>query len=178
MPAQRASLPAKLTVDFTGVEVKKGADYVPPGDYLVQIVGCELRDKKDDPTRKYLSWRVKVLEPEKYAGKTLFNRTSLVRESLWNLRSWLVDMLGEANVPQKAVDIPLAKIVEKKPIVGVTVDDDEYNGKTQSKIVGSFSRADWANLKGSAEESESSDEATETADEDSEDLDEIDVDDI
>ena len=166
MPAPAKNLPAKLSVDFTGVEIKKGGDYIPPGDYLTRVVDASVRSKKDDPASKYISWLLEVLEPSKYAGKKVYMSTSLKKEALWKLRSFLVDILGgEEKVPAKALDLPLAKIVASKPKVGISTEDDEYNGKTKTNVSGTFSKADWAALAGAAEEAESDEEDEEEAEE-------------
>lgn len=168
--------PAKLTVDFSGVEVRQGSVHLPEGDYLMEVVNCEMLSKKDDESRKYLNWALRVVLPETYKGKTVYYRTSLVRESLWNLRKFLVDLLGEDKVPQKAVDIPLAAIVAKKPQVGVTLQDDEYNNKIKSEVAVTFSKseytADQSTLAGNIDDSNGQSEETD------EETDEIDLDDL
>lgn len=165
--------PAKLTVDFSGIEVRQGSVHLPEGDYLVEVAGCEIRSKKDDESRKYLNWALRVVLPEQYRGKTVYYRTSLVRESLWNLRKFLVDLLGEDKVPQRAVDIPLATIVAKKPQVGVTLQDDEYEGKLKSEVAVTFSKSEYQSDQSSLAPKDDEDEAEET-----EDTDEIDLDDL
>lgn len=151
MPAPAKNLPAKLSVDFTGVEIRKGGDYIPPGDYLTRVVDANVRSKKDDPQAKYISWLLEVQEPSKYTKKRVYMTTSLKKEALWKLRSFLVDILGAEKVPAKALDLPLAKIVAIKPWVGISTEDDEYNGKTKTNVSGTFSRADWTALSATAE---------------------------
>jgi hypothetical protein len=88
-------------------------------------------------------------------------------------------------VPQKALDIPIGKIVAAKKRVGATVEDDEYNNKLKSKIVGTFSEADWKSRGATigvtpdeiSGEEEDVKEALAASDDD-EDMDEIDLDDI
>jgi hypothetical protein len=166
-------LPAKLTVDFTGVEIGGGlrADRVPEGDYLLQVTGCQMLAKQSDSSRRYLLWTLKVVEPKSLAGKKLIYRTSLVREALWNLRTFLAAMLGEDKVPQRALELPLPKIVAMKPIIGATVQDDEYEGKVRSEISAVFPKADYQ-ASGENEET-TTEEETEEADDD---VSEIDLD--
>jgi hypothetical protein len=166
--------PAKLSVDFTGIERGGGGrnPRVPEGDYLVQVVGCEYRSKKDDPSKKSLRWTLKYLEGNaKAIGKTHRHTTGLSKEALWSLRGFLIDLLGEDKVPQRAVDIPIAKIVAAKPKIGVTMEDDLYDDKETSKVAATFPKSDWAALKAAAEA------ADEDEDEDEEDEDEIETDD-
>lgn len=173
MPMGRA--PAKLTVDFSGVEVRQGSVHLPEGDYLMEVAGCELRSKKDDESRKYLLWALRVVEPESAKGKTIYHRTSLVKESLWSLRKFLVDLLGEDKVPQKALDLPLAKIVAAKPRLGVTLQDDEYEGKLKSEVAATFSKNEFQQDRSTLD---STDEADENDEAETEDTDEIDLDDL
>jgi hypothetical protein len=181
MPAP-SSLPAKLSVDFTGVDIKKGGDYIPPGDYLTRVVGASVKSKQDDPQSKYISWLLEVQAPTSHKGKRVYLTTSLKREALWKLRQFLVDILGEEKVPAKALDIPMAKIVEAKPFVGITAEDDEYKGKTKTNVAGTFSRADWDQMSGEAAPATPAvAAAATTADDDSsdgEDMEELDLDDL
>ena len=197
MPMPQGKTPAKITVDFTGVEVggQRGA-HVPEGDYLVKVTGVTHQPKKDDPTRFNLNWKLEIVEPSQFRGKVVYYRTSLAKESLWSLRGFLVDMLGEDKVPKKAVDIPLAAIVSKQPKVGVTLVDDDYNpDKLKSKVSGTFSKADWESLSATTEDEEEEEneeeeeeeapkpkkkKATEavTESDDDEDMEEIDMDDL
>jgi hypothetical protein len=190
MPADRT--PAKLSVDFSGVEVRKGGrtDHIPEGDYLVQVMKVVERGKKADPTVRMLNWHFQVVEPAKFKGKNIFNNTLLAKENLWALRSLLVDLLGgEDKVPASKVSIPLETITAKKMRVGITVVDDEYNNKPTSKIVGTFPKAEWEERKTTAtsddiedddedEEDTSDPKEAATASDDDEDMDEIDIEDI
>jgi len=176
------NLPTKLSVDFTGVERGGGAvgAHVPEGDYLLRVVGADLKSKKDDPSSKYLSWRCTIVKPTQYAGKTIYHTTSLKQEALWNLRGFLMDLLGGADkVPQKALDIPLQKIVAAKKLLGATLQDDEYNGKFKSVIAATFAPGDYADDGSTSDSKDDEEETTSTsASSDDEDLDEIDVDDL
>lgn len=182
--------PAKLSVNFSGVEIKKGGDYVPPNDYLTRVISANVKPNKDG-SGEHLVWGLQVVEPAAYKGKKLNYRTTLKQEGLWKLRSFLVDILGEDKVPAKAVDIPLAKIVAAKPSVGISTEDGEYKGRKTTEISGTFSKADWAALSAKAEEaSDDTDDdeevATETTkatgaasdDAEGEDMDELELDDL
>jgi hypothetical protein len=151
---------------------------VPPGDYLLKIVGCELKTKKDDETSKYLNWRTQIVKPEKYSSAgSIWHITSLKDEALFNLRNLLED-LG-VNVPKSIVQVPIATIVEKQMVFGATLDDDTYNNKTKSKIQATFKKSEYEDTGSSDDDEEEEDTATETAEvEDDEDLEELDVDDL
>lgn len=169
MPIPRT--PAKITVDFTNVE-DRGArsDHIEPGDYLFQVEGCQLRSKKDDESSKYLNWYLGVVAPSTFKGKHVYHITSLKQEALWNLRGFLVDMLGEDKVPKQSVNIPLEAIVKAKKRIGGTVDDDEYDGKIRSRVVATFPASEYTETPGGSAESEPEEEEV--------DVDELDVDDL
>jgi hypothetical protein len=64
------------TFDATAVEPNKPLEPLPPGRYVVQIVGSEMRPTKDGMGR--LLWlELDVLEGA-YAGRKLFDRLNLV----------------------------------------------------------------------------------------------------
>lgn len=172
----QAQVPSKISVDFSNVEDRReggSAAHVPEGDYLLKVVGCELKDNKDK-TSKYLSWRCQITEPSKYrSAGSVWHTTSLKPEALWNLRNFMED-LG-LNVPKKAVDIPIAAIVKKQLVFGATLADDEYNGKIKSKIAATFKKDAFEGASGEATED---DDEEATTDSDDEDVDELDVDDL
>jgi hypothetical protein len=177
LPAPQGSKPASLSIDFEGVEERRqggSAAHVPAGDYIVQVSDYEVRTKKDDASRKYISWQLKIVAPAEFKGKKVYFVTSLVKESLWNLRNFLEDM--GVKVPAKLVDVPLAKLKGRQ--VGVTLDDDEYEGKIKSKVVSTFNKNDWGEAETPTEAGDEEAEvaATSTADYDEE-LEELDVDD-
>lgn len=164
--------PRSLSVDFSGVEDKRQATRVPPGDYITKIKDYELRHKKDDESRTYLNWELEITQPAQFKGKTLYHITSLVPESLWNLRNFLQD-LG-VTVPKKAVDIPMDKLVGRE--IGVTVEDDEYDNKIRSKVQATFNKNDLGEVEASDEDSNGV--ATAATSDDDEDTEELDLDDL
>jgi len=124
----------KIRIDFTGVdkEIRSGgrASHIPPGDYLAKAVSSEVR--KTDAGSKYISWRFQVVDPKKYKGKTLYDRTSLKTNALWNLRNLINAAVGK-NIAGKVVNFD-AEVCYGKTLM-VTVEDDEYEGKVRSQIV-------------------------------------------
>lgn len=196
--ADRVPQPSALSIDFSNVgdRTESGrAAHVPEGDYLLQVVGYEIRKKNEENTQ-YISWKTRIVKPTKYKNAgIIYHITSLKEESLWSLRNFLEDM--GIKVPKSVAKVPLKSIVEAKKIIGATLEDDEYNDKIKSKIVATFKKADYEET-GEAEtdDEESEDEVEETVapvakktkavtaaveeteDEDDEDLDELDVDDL
>jgi hypothetical protein len=168
--------PAKLTVDFTGVEVRQQSFHFPEGDYLMKVKNVTVGDTKDG-SKKQVTWTLACSQPAKYTGKTVFYRNTLTRESLWALRKFLVDLLGEDKVPAKSVDIPLAAIVAKGPEVGVTLTDDEYNGKIRSKVDATFPASEYVEAQEGLDPDSEESEETESDGEEAE-TDEIDLDDL
>jgi hypothetical protein len=172
--------PEKITADFTGIEDRRGGGvHVPPGDYIVKVKDYELRHKKNedgtfDKERPYLNWELTIVSPSEYKGKTLYHITSLVKESLWNLRNFLEDM--GVTVPKKAVDVPLARLIGRE--VGVTVDDDEYNNQIRSKVQTTFSKSSAAEVAEVDADEDEVEEAATTASDDDEDTEELDLDDL
>ena len=173
----RPVLPAKLTVDFSNVEERREggkAAHVPEGDYLLKVAGCELRSKKDEPNSKYLNWRTTIVSPEKFKNAgSIWHITSLKPEALWNLRNFLED-LG-VKVPKAIAEIPIKAIVEKGPVFGATLEDDEYENKVKSKIAATFKKDAF---QATDDEDEEDEEVVETSTDDDEDVEEIDVDDL
>lgn len=186
-PTSKKNLtPSKLTVDFSNVEDRregKKADHVPSGDYLLKVVGCE-RKKKQDGGTYYLNWYLEIVSPKKYKGKHIYHVTSLIPENLWSLRNFLMD-LG-IKVPKGSVDVPLAAIVKKQPVIGATLEDDDYtndSGKTttKSKIAATFPKGDFSETAGSSKSSsddEDEDEDEDTDEEEEDDEEELDVDEL
>lgn len=161
MPIPQGKTPKKLTVDFTGIERGGGSTNprLPEGDYLVQVVGATVRSKRDDPSKRHIAWETVIKKGNaKGLGKKFLHRTGLSQESLWSLRGLLIDMLGEDNVPQSSVDIPLARIVRDRPTVGFTIVDDEYNGKETSKVGATFPAADFQGVAAASEDDDDDEE--------------------
>lgn len=167
--------PSKLTVDFSNVEDRREggkAAHVPEGDYLLKVVGAELKSKKDDETSKYLSWRLVIAKPERYKNAgSIYHTTSLKPESLWSLRNFIEDM--GITVPKKAIALPIAEIVKAGKLIGATLEDDEYNGKVKSKIAATFKKEQYEEAPASADDE---DDTSDDSDEDT--TEELDLDDI
>lgn len=175
-----------VKIDFTGVdkEIKKSAKAarVPEGDYLVKIVKAEL-GKSEKSGKKNFSWRFTIVKPEKYKGKTLYDRTFLNPESLWNLRNLIHAALGK-NVAGKALNFDPSKLYGK--LVCVTVEDNEYDNKIRSQIADYQPKTEYKaskEVEADDDEDEDDDEVEEEVeeedeDEEDEDLEDVDVDEL
>lgn len=172
--------PKKLTVDFTGVDRGGGkrSAHVDEGDYLAKVIDGQIAKKKD-ANSKYVLWTLSLQKPKKALNKKIYYRTTLKDEALYQLRGFLIDLLGEENVPQRKVDVPLARIIKRQPLVGVTLEDDEYpegSGKFSSSVAATFPAADWDALHGKSKASDDDDDEDEDEDEEDEDEEEEDED--
>jgi hypothetical protein len=134
-------LPAKLTVDFSGVSDGGGgrSSHMPEGDYLFKVIKA-MRKKKNNADTEYVSWQLKAIKGPGMG--TIFHVTSLKPEQLWSFRNFLQDLTGK-EVPTKSLNIDLDKY--KGYVIGATVVDDEpYEGKDKSKIDSTFPKADYS----------------------------------
>ena len=113
----------------------------------------------------------------KFKGKTFRDYFALTPKALWKLRGCL-EAMG-ISVPKSKVNIPMNKLIGKE--VGVTLADDEYEGKISSKP------ADYIDLDTLAgndvDDDEDDDEADEDDsdsddDDDEEDLEDLDLEDL
>lgn len=168
----------KTKVDFSGVdqEIRKGggrAAHVPEGDYLAKVISGELRTSEKKGT-KYFNWRLGIVQPEKYKGKTLYLTTSLKPEALWNLRNLIHAATGK-NVAGRAVNVDPDALVGK--VVCLTAVDDEYEGKIKSVPEDIRPKSDY-NSDDEAEEDDSDVEEEDEEEEEEEELEEIDLDEI
>ena len=170
----------KIKIDFSGVdkEIRSGgrAAHVPEGDYLAKPVNAELR-KSEKSGGRYLSWRFQIIEPKKFKGKTLYDRTSLKPDALWNLRNLINAALGK-NVAGKVVNFD-PEVAYGKTVM-ITVEDDEYEGKIRSQIVDYQPKDKFEEGDGEEEDDdeEEYDEEEEEEDEEDEDLEDVDVEEL
>lgn len=171
----------KIKIDFSGVdtEIRSGgrAAHVPEGDYLAKPVNAELR-KSEKSGSKYISWRFQVVEPKKLKGKTLYDRTSLKPDALWNLRNLIHAALGK-NIAGKVVNFDPEQIYGK--VMMITVEDDEYEGKIRSQIVDYQPKDKYEEGDDDEDEEGEDDDEEEEEEEDEEedeDLDDVDVEEL
>lgn len=119
-----------VNVDFTDVEAGTGGGFhIPEGDYGVVVHSAELTTSSND--NEQIKWVFKGTEG-KAKGKQFFFYTPLVEQALWKLRGTL-EALG-VETPDSAMDIDLDELIGMEGIGQVV--DDEYQGKTRSKLSG------------------------------------------
>lgn len=126
----------KKNVDFSNVKDGGGFNKhrVPEGDYLARVVKVEDAESKSDQVFQYL-FTVKL---EKFSGYGYPYYCKLSENQLWKLRNLAI--AAGLNVPKKRVAFDPNKVIGK--LIGVTMEDDEYEGKEQSVVQAVFPAAE------------------------------------
>lgn len=118
-------------IDFTNV--KEGGNFnkkhQAPGDYLATVIKVEDAVKKDDKSVKMWLFTIKV-----GTGTYPYYCNRNAANQLWKIRNLMV--AAGINVPKKRVKVDPNKVVNRK--IGVTLEDEEYEGKMQSSISATF----------------------------------------
>lgn len=116
-------------VDFSGV--KDRGDFNPKqvaeGDYAAKIVKVEDGESKKDPGAFQYVFTIKL---DKYSQNSYPYYCKLADNQLWKLRN--IAIAAGLNVPKKRMKFDPNKVVGKS--IGVTMADDEYEGKMKSVI--------------------------------------------
>jgi hypothetical protein len=159
-----------LTVDFSGVEERKGGKHFKPGDYAVKVVKATNQVTKEKKTPQ-ISFELQFIDGP-YKGSKCFHNCNLLPQSLWVLRNML-EAIG-IEIPKKRVKLDLPKCTGKK--LAVTIEDDEYDGKVRSRVVDTFPLSEL--VADEADEDEELDEDDDDEDEDDEDEDDEDLDEV
>jgi len=161
--AEAAKKASVHNVDFSNVRERGNFNpkHVPEGDYAAKIVKVEDGESKKDGSFQYIF----TFKLKKYSQVSYPYYCKLEENQLWKLRNLLV--AAGMNVPKSKLKLDPNKVVGKE--VGVTMEDDEYEGKMKSIIASVFPISELADT--DDEDSESSyDEDAE--DDDSEEPDE------
>ena len=159
--------PTKATaeiIDFSNVKDQSGFNRkrIPAGDYAAIITKVENATAKDD-TKQYL-FSIKV----KDRPSSVFAYYCKLQENqLWKLRNLLI--AAGKTVPKTKSKVDPNQVVGK--LIGITVEDDDYDGKEQSQITGVFPASE---LGDSTSVAPSDDEDDNEAPDDDEDLDDLD----
>ena len=125
------------TVDFTSVKDGGGAfnkHRVPEGDYLATITKVEDAPAKSDDVFQYLF----TIKLKKFGSYAYPYYCKLQENQLWKLRNLAI--AAGLNVPKKRIKFDPTKVLNK--VIGVTMEDDEYEGKLQSNIAALFPAAE------------------------------------
>lgn len=167
----------KHAVDFSNVKEGSGINpvRVEEGDYLAKIISVEDHESKaGNPT-----W-VFVFQLDDRKSATYPYYCGLVDNQLWKIRNLLV--AAGKTVPKKRVNVDPNSIVGKE--VGITLSDDEYEGKEKSVIDAIFPASELADdeppaKKTSSKKASAKDDDVEDIEEEVEDDDEdLDLDDL
>lgn len=125
-------------LDFS--DVKDRGNFNPQrveaGDYLAKVVKVEDANSKKDGEFQYI-FTIKLSKFSQYAYPYY---CKLTKEQLWKLRNLLI--AAGLNVPKARLKVDPNKVVGKS--IGVTMEDDEYDGKEKSVIAAVFSAAELA----------------------------------
>lgn len=147
-------------VDFTNT--KEGGNFnkarIPSGDYLAKVVKVEDSKSKKDDVFQYLF----TIQLVKRASSKLPFYCKLEEGQLWKLRNLAVAC--GLTVPKKKLNFNPNKCVGK--LIGVTIDDAEYEGKLQSEVGAVFPASE---LDGGPEDSDVADDDDVADDEETED---------
>jgi len=128
MAAVTRSAATAKALDFTDVK-DGGATFnkkrVPAGDYLAKVTKCE-----DSPTKelKEAQWLYTIELVEKFTDRKFPYYCKLQANQLWKVRNLF--LAAGISIPKRKVKLDPNRVVGK--LVGVTLEDDEYDGKMQS----------------------------------------------
>lgn len=150
-------------VDFTNVKDATGSfnkKRVPAGDYLAKITKAEDAVAKGDGVFQYLF----TIRLEKYSQLAYPYYCKLTENQLWKLRNLLI--AAGINVPKKRVKLDPSKVIGK--FIGVTMEDDEYEGKMQSTISAVFPASELGEADTSTPSDDDEDDAEDEAEEEAE----------
>lgn len=132
MAKDKKSKAAKpVQVDFTNV--KDGGAFnkkrQKAGDYRAKILKVEDTTKKDDDKVKMWLFHIQV-----GSGVYPYYCTYTAENQLWKIRNLFI--AAGLNIPKKKMAVDPNKVVGRE--IGVTLEDDEYDGKPQSSIASTF----------------------------------------
>jgi hypothetical protein len=119
-----------LVVNFKGVESGSARVRVPEGDYRAKVIKYQVGASKSSGN-EMVTWTFEGVEG-KLKGKKLKSYTTITPDSLWKLLG-VLEALG-FDVSNKKIDLEkyLKRAMGKE--LGLTIVDEEYEGKMSSKI--------------------------------------------
>lgn len=115
-----------IILDMTNVE-SGGSRRFPEGDYVVEITKVEKGTSQYGNSQLIVTY---TITEGKFEGKTIKDYMQLTEKSLWRVGN-LLDAVG-IKWSKKKFKLPSDDLLGKE--LGVTLTDDEYNGKIKSKI--------------------------------------------
>ena len=149
---RKAKKTTGVELNFDGVET---TSRVPDGDYLVRVANASLEDTKDGDSQ-YIRFGLSIIDGT-HTGKNLRHTNSLKPNALFALRNTL-EALGYP-IPAGSFDLDLDEITGLE--MAVAVENEEYNGKDQSRVVDVFSSDDYE-IEDDEDEDEDDEEEEET----------------
>jgi hypothetical protein len=176
MPAA-ASSPTKRVLDFTNVKENSGINpkHRPAGDYRMKISKVTEEPKKNAPNE--FQW-IFVFTPTDMQSAAYPYYCQLDEKTLWKIRNLLIAC--GIQVPKKRVNVDPNRLVGKE--IGVTLDDDEYEGKMKSVVTAVFPASDLDDEDAPAdtgdEDVADDDVADDAGDVSEDDMEELDVEDL
>lgn len=144
-------------LDFTNVKDGGGnfnKKRQPEGDYKAKVVKVDDAPSKKDNVMQWL-FSIEV------NGATYPYYCKHQENQLWKIRNLFV--AAGISVPKKRVNVDPNKVVGKT--IGVTLEDDEYEGKLQSNIAATFPASE---LEGDDDEDTADDDAEEEVEDEAE----------
>lgn len=174
MPTNTESAATKKVLDFTNVKDASGVNpkHRPAGDYRMTISKVSEGKSKAGNDQ----W-VFIFTPTDMQSANYPYYCQLAPEHLWKIRNLLI--AAGIDVPKKKVGVDPNKLLKRE--VGVTLDDDEYEGKLKSVITAVFPASDLDDEDVPADTDDSEDVEEETAEEaevTDDDMEELDVEDL
>lgn len=120
-----------ISVDFSNVKESTGINpkNQPEGDYAARIVKAEMTKTKEGAPMALICFQDSNLRSAVYPYYCTFTDNML-----WKIRNTFI--AAGVPVPKGKGKIDLAKLVNKE--VGITLEDDEYDGKPKSVISAVF----------------------------------------
>lgn len=142
---------------------------VPAGDYKAKVTA--VADHKKEGEKVSVQWVFTIaLETRARATYPYYvNHTDA--KFAWKVRNLCI--AAGLSVPKKKVKVDPNKLVGKT--IGISLDDDEYEGKKKSVIVATFPASDVTSTPKATEDDDDEIEDVDTTDED---LDEVDLEEV
>lgn len=117
-----------VNLDFSNYSNTR-SDYVDPGDYDMQITNAETGESSSGNKKIVVYLEVTAGDSK---GLQLVDHLAITDKAMWKIDDFLRG-LGKVVPKGKSLSLDLDKL--KGKATRVRVDDDEYNGVTNSKIV-------------------------------------------
>jgi hypothetical protein len=117
----------KTVVDFSNTDSGNSRVRIPEDNYRAKVKTVKHETSKAG--NPMLVWEFEIAEG-KFKGRVLIDRTVLQENSLWKLKQ-LLEAMG-ITVPSKRIALDLSRYPGRE--LGISVVDDEYEGRISSKV--------------------------------------------